>query len=251
MRKIPTGSLRLWIQGIEDFFGDMDFKVAGTRKGITAIQMDIKVNGLSCEIIKQAFELTRKGRIQILDEVITPVIAKPRESLSPYAPKMFTMNIDTDKIRDVIGPGGKIINRIIDETGVKIDIKDDGRVYVATPDEAAGKRALGIIEAIAKEVQPGQVFLGKVTRLMTFGVFVEFAPGKEGLVHISKLDKRELPRLKMFAGSATKCSLKLLKSINKDALTYPGRMPCLMIPGKNDITGATKIPAIFIGGRFK
>jgi polyribonucleotide nucleotidyltransferase len=183
------------IQGIEDFFGDMDFKVAGTRKGITAIQMDIKVDGLSYEIISQAFELTRKGRLQILDEVISPVIAKPRESLSPYAPKMFIMNIDPDKIRDVIGPGGKIINRIIDETGVKIDIKDDGKVYVATPDEAAGKRALSIIEAIAKEVQPGQVFLGKVTRLMTFGAFVEFAPGKEGLVHISKLDKKRVAKV--------------------------------------------------------
>ena len=146
------------IQGIEDFFGDMDFKVAGTRKGITAIQMDIKVNGLSCEIIKQAFELTRKGRLQILDEVIAPVIAKPRESLSPYAPKMFTMNIDTDKIRDVIGPGGKIINRIIDETGVKIDIKDDGRVYVATPDEAAGKRALVLLKPLRKKSSRGRYF---------------------------------------------------------------------------------------------
>ncbi|MGI6669247.1 MAG: polyribonucleotide nucleotidyltransferase [Acetivibrionales bacterium] len=183
------------IQGIEDFFGDMDFKVAGTKNGITAIQMDIKVDGLTYEIIRQAFELTRKGRIQILDEVITPVIAKPRESLSPYAPKMFTMNIDPDKIRDVIGPGGRIINRIIDETGVKIDIKDDGKVFVATPDEAAGKRALAIIEAIAKDVQPGQVFLGKVTRLMPFGAFVEFAPGKEGLVHISKLDNKRVSKV--------------------------------------------------------
>lgn len=183
------------IQGIEDFFGDMDFKVAGTKNGITAIQMDIKVDGLTYEIIRQALELTRKGRLQILDEVITPVIPEPKKSLSPYAPKMFTMNIDPDKIRDVIGAGGKIINRIIDETGVKIDIEDDGRVFVATSDEAAGKRALAIIEAIAKDVQPGQVFLGKVTRLMTFGAFVEFAPGKEGLVHISKLDNRRVAKV--------------------------------------------------------
>jgi len=183
------------IQGIEDFFGDMDFKVAGTKKGITAIQMDIKVDGLSYEIIKQAFELTRKGRIQILDEVIAPVIAEPRKHLSPYAPKMFRINIDPDKIRDVIGPGGKVINKIIDETGVKIDIKDDGRVFVSTPDESAGKRAISIIEAIAKDVQPGQIFLGKVTRLMNFGVFVEFAPGKEGLVHISKLDNKRVSRV--------------------------------------------------------
>jgi polyribonucleotide nucleotidyltransferase len=154
------------IQGIEDFFGDMDFKVAGTKKGITAIQMDIKVDGLSYEIIEQAFELTKKGRCQILDEIILPVIAEPRKQLSPYAPKMYRLDIDPEKIRDVIGPGGKVINRIIDETGVKIDIEDDGRVFVSSPDEEAGKRALAIIEAIAREVQPGQVFLGKVTRIM-------------------------------------------------------------------------------------
>jgi len=183
------------IQGIEDFFGDMDFKVAGTKKGITAIQMDIKVDGLSYEIIRQALELTRKGRIQILDEVIAPVIAEPRKSLSPYAPKMFTLEIDPEKIRDVIGPGGKIIHKIIAETGVKIDIEDDGRVFITTPDQKAGERAIAIIEAIAKEVQPGQVFLGKVTRLMNFGAFVEFAPGKEGLVHISKLDNKRVEKV--------------------------------------------------------
>ncbi len=183
------------IQGIEDFFGDMDFKVAGTKKGITAIQVDIKVDGLSYDIIREAFELTKKGRFQIIDEVITPVIAEPRGELSQYAPKMYRMNIDPDKIRDVIGPGGKIINKIIDETGVKIDIEDDGRVFVATVDDAAGKRAIAIIEAIVKDVQPGQIFLGKVTRLMNFGVFVEFAPGKEGLVHISKLDNKRVAKV--------------------------------------------------------
>ena len=183
------------IQGIEDFFGDMDFKVAGTKKGITAIQVDIKVDGLSYDVIKAAFELTRKGRFQIIDEVITPVIAEPRKELSQYAPKMYRMNIDPDKIRDVIGPGGKVINKIIDETGVKIDIEDDGRVFVATADDAAGKRAIAIIEAIVKDVQPGQIFLGKVTRLMNFGVFVEFAPGKEGLVHISKLDNKRVAKV--------------------------------------------------------
>jgi polyribonucleotide nucleotidyltransferase len=183
------------IQGIEDFFGDMDFKVAGTKEGITAIQMDIKVDGLTYEIIEQALELTKKGRHQILDEVIAPVIQEPRKSLSPYAPKMYRMDIDPDKIREVIGPGGKIINRIIDETGVKIDIEDDGRVFVSTPDEEAGKRAMAIIEAIAKDVQPGQVFLGKVTKIMNFGAFVEFAPGKEGLVHISKLDNRRVSKV--------------------------------------------------------
>ncbi len=183
------------IQGIEDFFGDMDFKVAGTKNGITAIQMDIKVTGLSYEIIKQAFDLTQKGRMQILDEVIAPAISEPRATLSEYAPKMYTMNIDPDKIRDVIGPGGKVINKIIAETGVKIDIEDDGKVFVATSDDAAGKRAIAIIEAIAKDVEPGQIFMGKVTRIMTFGAFVEFAPGKEGLVHISKLDNKRVEKV--------------------------------------------------------
>lgn len=183
------------IQGIEDFFGDMDFKVAGTKQGITAIQMDIKVEGLTEDIVKQAFDLTKKGRFQILDEVILKTIPEPRKELSPYAPKIFTTNIDPDKIRDVIGPGGKIINKIISETGVKIDIEDDGRVFVATSDAGAGKKAIQIIEGIAKEVQPGQIFMGKVMRIMPFGAFVEFLPGKEGLIHISKLDKKRVAKV--------------------------------------------------------
>lgn len=198
------------IQGIEDFFGDMDFKVAGTKKGITAIQMDIKVDGLSYEIIEQALQLTRKGRWQILDEIILPVISEPRKSLSPYAPKMYRLDIDPDKIREVIGQGGKVINRIIDETGVKIDIEDDGRVLVSTPDEEAGKRALAIIEAIARDVQPGQVFLGRVTRIMNFGAFVEFAPGKEGLVHISKLDNKRVSRVEDVCKVGDKMLVKVL-----------------------------------------
>jgi polyribonucleotide nucleotidyltransferase len=175
------------IQGIEDFFGDMDFKVAGTKNGITAIQVDIKVEGLSYEIIRQAFEITRKGRLTILNDVMLKVISTPRQQLSPYAPKVFTTSIDVDKIRDVIGPGGKIINRIISETGVKIDIEDDGKVFVATTDEDAGKKALAIIDGIAGDIKVGQQFTGKVTRIMNFGAFVEFLPGKEGMVHISKL----------------------------------------------------------------
>lgn len=199
------------IQGIEDFFGDMDFKVAGTKNGITAIQMDIKVDGLNYEIVRQAFELTKKGRFQILDEVIAPVISEPRKQLSPYAPKMFTMTIDPDKIRDVIGPGGKIINKIIAETGVKIDIEDDGKVFVATSDEKAGLRALQIIEAIAKDVQPGQIFLGKVTRIMAFGAFVEFIPGKEGLVHISKLDKKRVVKVEDVVNVGDEILVKVLE----------------------------------------
>ncbi len=177
----------MYIQGIEDFFGDMDFKVAGTKNGITAIQVDIKVDGLSYEIIRQDFDITRKGRMTILNDVMLKVIGEPRSQLSPYAPKIFTTSIEVDKIRDVIGPGGKIINRIIAETGVKIDIEEDGKVFVATADECAGRKAISIIEGIAGDVQVGQQYTGKVIRIMNFGAFVEFLPGKEGMVHISKL----------------------------------------------------------------
>ncbi|MCX7746788.1 MAG: polyribonucleotide nucleotidyltransferase [Clostridia bacterium] len=183
------------IQGIEDFFGDMDFKVAGTRDGITAIQVDIKVDGLTEEIIRQAFELTKKGRLQIIDDVIVKAIPEPRKELSPYAPKIITTTIDPDKIREVIGPGGKMINKIIAETGVKIDIEDDGRVFIASSDSEAAMKALRIIEGIAKDIQPGQVFMGKVVRITTFGAFVEFLPGKEGLVHISKLDRKRVAKV--------------------------------------------------------
>lgn len=183
------------IQGIEDFFGDMDFKVAGTKNGITAIQMDIKVDGLTEEIVKQAFELTRKGRLQIIDEVILKAISEPRKELSTYAPKIFTTSIDPDKIRDVIGPGGKMINKIIAETGVKIDIEDDGKVFVASSDAKACQKAIQIIEGIAKDIEPGQIFMGKVMRITSFGAFVEFLPGKEGLVHISKLDKKRVAKV--------------------------------------------------------
>ena len=175
------------IQGIEDFFGDMDFKVAGTEKGITAIQVDIKVTGLSYEVIRQAFELTKKGRMQIINDIILPCIEKPRDTVSKYAPKMFQMKIDPDKIREVIGTGGKVINRIIQETNVKIDINDDGTIYIATVDAENADKAMKIINGIVGELEVGSVFEGKVTRTLQFGAFVEFLPGKEGLVHISKL----------------------------------------------------------------
>lgn len=183
------------IQGIEDFFGDMDFKVAGTLDGITSIQMDIKVDGLSYEIIRQAFELTRQGRIHIINDVILKAIPAPRKELSDYAPKIITTNIDPEKIRDVIGPGGKMINKIIADTGVKIDIEEDGRVYIMTPDAAAAQKALKIIQGIAKDIEPGEVYMGKVVRITTFGAFVELLPGKDGLVHISKLDKKRVEKV--------------------------------------------------------
>jgi polyribonucleotide nucleotidyltransferase len=175
------------IQGIEDFFGDMDFKVAGTVDGITSIQVDIKVDGLSLDIIRDAFAMTHKGRLQIINDVLLPCIPAPRAELSPYAPKIIQMVIPVDKIREVIGSGGKVINRIIQETGVEIDIEDDGRVFIASPNTEAANKALNIINGIVNDPEPGQVFTGKVTRLMTFGAFVEFLPGKEGLVHISKM----------------------------------------------------------------
>ena len=180
------------IQGIEDFFGDMDFKVAGTEKGITAIQVDIKLHGLSNQVIKEAIEMTRNGRLEIL-EVMKGAIAEPRAELSEYAPKIITISIDVDKIKDVIGSGGKVINKIIEQTGVKIDIEEDGTVYVATADSEAGKKAVSIIEALTKDVKVGMTFENcPVVRIMNFGAFVEYLPGKDGLVHISQLEHRRV-----------------------------------------------------------
>lgn len=175
------------IQGIEDFFGDMDFKVAGTEKGITAIQVDTKIKGLSDYCIKTAIEDARKARLHIIEK-INECIPAPREELSQYAPRILTFSIDPEKIRDVIGAGGKTINKIIAETGVKIDIKEDGKIFIMSSDSAAANKALNIIDSLTREVAAGEIYLGKVTKITTFGAFVEILPGKEGLVHISKLD---------------------------------------------------------------
>ena len=183
------------IQGIEDFFGDMDFKVAGTKKGITSIQMDIKIDGLTYDIIEKAFEQTKAGRYHIIDNIILKAIPAPRPELSKYAPKIMTVVIPTDKIRDVIGTGGKVIQKIVAETGVKIDIEDDGKVFIAYVDKEAGEKALGIIRAIVEGPAIGTLYKGTVTRLMTFGAFVEFVPGKEGLVHISQLDTKRVGKV--------------------------------------------------------
>lgn len=181
------------IQGMEDALGDMDFKVAGTAKGITAIQMDIKIHGLSREILLAALQQAQKGRMFILGKM-AECIDKPAEHLSPYAPKIITLTIPVDRIRDVIGSGGKIINKIISETGVKMDVEEDGHVYIATPDEEAAQRAKKWVEELTHEVQVGETYLGKVTRLMKFGVFVEILPGKEGMVHVSQLATRRLEK---------------------------------------------------------
>ena len=179
------------IQGLEDFFGDMDFKVAGTHDGITAIQMDLKISGLTLEMVKEALEKTHKARLFILDEVMLKAIAEPRPELSPYAPKMFTTTIPADKISEVIGKSGKVIKEIQAECEVKIDIEEEGefgQVFVAGLDTEKCKRAIDIVQTIATDPEPGAMYLGKVTRIMDFGAFVEIAPGKEGLVHVSQLD---------------------------------------------------------------
>ena len=179
------------IQGVEDFHGEMDFKVGGTKKGITAIQMDLKNDGLTMEIIKNALDITYDARCQILDQVMLPCIAQPRAEVSKYAPKMVTMHIDPDKIRDVIGKGGSVIQKIVAESGAKIDIDDDGTIHIASPDAESCEKAKKCIDDIVFVPEVGQLYYGRVVRLMTFGAFVELAPGKDGLVHISKLaDKR-------------------------------------------------------------
>ncbi len=183
------------IQGLEDFFGDMDFKVGGTKKGITAIQMDLKVDGLTPAIIKTALEQTKNARYYILDEVMLKAIPEPRESISPYAPKIINMTIPVDKIRDVIGSGGKVIQGIIAETGAKIDIEEDGRVFIAAVDTTMGEKAYEMIQAIVKEPEAGEIYIGKVVRIMDFGAFVEILPGKDGLIHISKLAKGRVEKV--------------------------------------------------------
>ncbi len=182
------------IQGMEDFLGDMDFKVAGTEKGITAIQMDIKIAGIDREILKNALEKARKGRLFILDKM-NEVISEPRKELSPYAPRILTMNVNPDKIRDIIGPGGKIINKIIDETKVKIDIEDDGKIVIAADNIEFGRKAMSMIEKIVEEIEVGKIYLGKVTRIMPFGAFVEVLNGKEGLVHISNIARERINKV--------------------------------------------------------
>ena len=183
------------ILGIEDFFGDMDFKVGGTKDGITAIQVDIKIDGLTYDIIKEAFERTKVARDYILDNIMLPVISEPRKEVSKYAPKIMMANICKDKIKDVIGPGGKMINKIIDETGVKIDINDDGKVCVYANDSESGKKAMDMILDIAKIIEVGGIYNGKVTRIMPFGAFVDIGGGNEGLLHISKISSKRVEKV--------------------------------------------------------
>ncbi len=183
------------IQGVEDFHGEMDFKVAGTKKGITAIQMDLKNDGLTMEIIKNALDITYDARCEILDQIMLPCIAQPRAEVSRYAPKMITLHIDPDKIRDVIGKGGSVIQKIVAESGAKIDIDDDGTIHIASPDAESCEKAKKCIDDIVFVPEVGQLYYGRVVRLMTFGAFVELAPGKDGLVHISKLADHRIEKV--------------------------------------------------------
>lgn len=204
------------IQGMEDFLGDMDFKVAGTAKGVTAIQMDIKVHGLSKEVLQNALKQAYEGRMHIMKEMLDELPA-PREEMSPYAPRIISMHIDPDHIRTVIGPGGKTVNRIIAETGVKIDIDDTGLVYIAAPDMKSAEAGVREIELLTKEPEPGEIYEGKVTRIMNFGAFIEILPGKEGLLHISKMAKHRVEKVEdeMNIGDIVKVKVTEIDSQNR------------------------------------
>ena len=223
-----TGNLAILtdIQGLEDFLGDMDFKVAGTKDGITAIQMDIKIKGINREILARALEQARVGRLFILDKMLE-TLAAPRAELSQYAPRIISFSIHPDKIRDVIGSGGKTINKIIADTGVKIDIEDDGRVFIASPDAAAAEAARKIIEGITKEIEVGDVYLGKVMSIKPFGAFVNLTPGKDGLVHISRLANKRVEKVEDVVNLGDEILVRVLEidQQGKITLTRKGLLP--------------------------
>ena len=219
------------IQGLEDFFGDMDFKVAGTKKGITAIQMDLKIHGLTPEIIKEALEKTHKARNYIIDEVILTCIPEPRKELSKYAPKLLTTKIDVDKIGDVIGKQGKVIQKIQTECDVKIDIEEDGTVYITSQDIDNAKRALDIVETIAKDPEVGAIYKGVVTRLMPFGAFVEIAPGKEGMVHISQLDVNRVNKVEDVVAVGDEVLVKVLPKDDQGRLNFSRKEALIEVNG--------------------
>lgn len=220
------------IQGLEDFFGDMDFKVGGTHKGITAIQMDIKIHGLTRQIIEEAIATTREARIYILDKIMAPCIAEPRKEVGQYAPKIEQISIDPQKIGDVVGKQGKVINKIIEETGVKIDISDDGSVSVCGTDKEMIDKAIHIIKGIVTDIEAGQVFIGKVVRIMNFGAFVELSPNKDGMVHISKLSDKRVEKVEDVVNIGDEVTVKVME------VDKMGRINLSMRP--RDLEGRTE-----------
>ena len=230
------------IQGLEDFYGDMDFKVAGTKKGITAIQMDLKVHGLTPAIIKEAFAKTNKARNYILDDIMLPVISEPRAELSKYAPKMFTTSINPEKIGDVIGKQGKVIQSIQTQCDCTINIEEDGRVYVSGLDADKAKQAIMIIETIANDPEIGAIYNGKVTRIMSFGAFVEIAPGKEGLVHISKLDVKRVEKVEDVVAVGDQVIVKVIEIDDQGRLNLSRRDALVEVNGAVVEEGADEVP---------
>ena len=233
------------IQGLEDFYGDMDFKVAGTKKGITAIQMDLKVHGLTPEIIKEAFAKTHKARNYILDEIMLPVISEPRKELSKYAPKMYTLQIDPDKIGDVIGKGGKVIQEIQSEYEVKINIEEDGRVFISGVDAEKCEGAVGVVKLIATDPEVGAFYNGVVTRIMNFGAFVEIAPGKEGLVHISRLDVKRTEKVEDVVNVGDSIIVKCIEIDDQGRINLSRRDALIELEGmkpENDIEETPRKP---------
>jgi len=234
------------IQGIEDFFGDMDFKVGGTKKGITAIQMDLKISGLTPEMVKEALEKTHKARNYILDEIMLKAIPEVRSELSKYAPKMLSTQVPVDKIREVIGSGGKVIQKICAECDIKMDIEDDGRIFISGIDIEKCQRALDIVNTIVNDPEPGSYYNGKVTRIMDFGAFVEIAPGKEGLVHVSRLDIRRIENVTDVVNVGDMVKVKVLEVDDKGRLNLSRRDALIDLDGavpENTISDAPRRPA--------
>jgi len=234
------------IQGLEDFFGDMDFKVAGTHEGITAIQMDLKIDGLTPEMVKEALEKTHRARDYILDEVMLKAIPEPRKELSKYAPKMLSTLIPVDKIREVIGSGGKVIQKICAECNVKVDVEEDGHVFVSGIDADNCQRAMTIIDTIVNDPEPGAIYNGKVTRIMDFGAFVEIAPGKEGLVHISRLDVKRTEKVTDVVNVGDEVMVKVLEIDDKGRLNLSRRDALIEVEGltpENEISDSPRRPA--------
>ena len=234
------------IQGLEDFFGDMDFKVAGTKKGITAIQMDLKVHGLTPEIIKEALEKTYKARMYILDEIMLPVISEPRQELSKYAPKMLSTKVPVDKIAEVIGKQGKVIQKICAECDCKVDVEEDGSVFVCSQDIENAKRAIFMIETIANDPEVGAIYKGVVTRIMDFGAFVEIAPGKEGLVHISHLDVKRVDKVTDVVNVGDEVIVKVREIDDQGRVNLSRREALIEVEGlvpENEISDAPRRPS--------